>query len=61
MKIGDPDIYLGSKLCIVTLCKDVQAWSARTSKYVQEVVRNLEIYLDKQGKVIKLLNRDTAP
>ena len=48
--IGDPDIYLGSKLRQVTLCNGVKAWSASPSKYVQEAVSNLESYLDKQGK-----------
>ena len=54
--IRDPDIYLGLKLRIVTLCNGVITWSASTSKYGQEAVRNLELYLEKQGKGIKLPN-----
>ena len=61
VSIGDPDIYLGSKLRQVTLCNGVKAWSASPSKYVQEAVSNLESYLDKQGKGIKLQKRATAP
>jgi len=57
VSIGDPDIYLGSKLRQVTLCNGIKAWSASPSKYVQEAVSNLESYLDKQGKGIKLPKR----
>jgi len=39
----------------------VNAWSASPGKYVQEAMRNLETYLDKQGKGIKLPKRATAP
>jgi len=45
----------------VTLCNGVKAWSASPSKYVQEAVRNLETYLEKQGKGIKLPKRAMAP
>ena len=59
--IGDPDIYLGSKLRKVTLCNGVRAWSSSPSKYVQEAVRNLETFLSRQGKGIQLPKRATAP
>jgi hypothetical protein len=43
--IGDPDIYLGSKLKPVQMENDVVAWGMSSSKYVQEAVKNTEIYL----------------
>ena len=45
--IGDPDIYLGAKLRRVQLDNGVFAWGLSPSKYVQEAVRNVEEYLDK--------------
>ena len=44
--IGEPDIYLGAKMRKVRLPNGVYAWSASSSKYVQEVVRNVENYLE---------------
>ena len=45
--IGDPDIYLGSKLCNVQLDNGVFAWGMSPAKYVQEAVRNVEEHLTK--------------
>jgi len=58
--ISDPDIYIGSKLRLVTLCNGVKAWSTSPSKYAQEAVRSLEIFLENQGKGIKLPKRAMA-
>ena len=43
--IGDPDIYLGAKLRQVKMPNGVYCWGISPSKYVQEAVRNCEIYL----------------
>ena len=46
--IGDPDIYLGEKLCKVQLDNGVFAWGINPAKYVQEAVRNLEEPITKE-------------
>ena len=52
--IGDPDIYLGAKLRLVTLCNGRKAWSMSPSKYVQEAVKNVEKHLLNEMKGRKL-------
>ena len=47
--IGDPDIYLGTKLRQVKLANGAIAWSMSPSKYVQEAVNNVEQYLSQNG------------
>jgi hypothetical protein len=47
--MGDPDIYLGTKLRKVKLQNGAQAWSMSPSKYVQEAVSNVEQYLKQNG------------
>ena len=37
--IGDPDLYLGSKLREHTLPNGVKAWGKSPSKYIQEAVQ----------------------
>jgi hypothetical protein len=46
--IGDPDIYLGAKLREMQLPNGVYAWSLSASKYVQEAVRNVRDYFQKE-------------
>jgi hypothetical protein len=46
--IGDPDIYLGSKLRLITLPNGVNAWSLSASKYVQEAVKNVKDYFRRE-------------
>jgi hypothetical protein len=46
--IGDPDIYLGSKLKKVKLPNLVVAWMMSPTKYVAEAVKNVERYLEKE-------------
>jgi Reverse transcriptase (RNA-dependent DNA polymerase) len=58
--IGDPDIYLGTKLRKVQMANGVYAWSMSPSKYVQDAVRNVEDYLSKNGDR-KLPGRCKAP
>ena len=43
--IGDPDIYLGTKLKPTVLPNGVVAWGLSSSKYVQEAVANVDRYL----------------
>jgi hypothetical protein len=45
--IGDPNIYLGTKLRKVKLTNGVIAWSMSPSKYVQDAIHNVETYLTK--------------
>lgn len=59
--IGDPDIYLGAKIRKVQLDNGVYAWGMSPSKYVQEAVRNAEVYLGKNFGGRKLPKRATAP
>ena len=53
--IGDLDIYLGAKLRPVRLNNGVTCWSMSSAKYVQEAVRNVEDYIDRnlQGRKLK--------
>ena len=46
--IGDPDIYLGSKIRKVTMANGVEAWMMSPTKYVEEAVKNVETYLQKE-------------
>ena len=45
--ICDPDIYLGAKLRSIRLNNGVKCWSMSSVKYVQEAVRNVEDYIEK--------------
>jgi hypothetical protein len=58
--IGDPDIYLGSKLRKVVLDNGVWCWSMSPTKYVQDAVRNVEEYLQ-QHSLPKLKNKTRGP
>ena len=59
--IGDPGIYLGSKMRKVQLDNGVFAWGMSPAKYVQEAVRNVEEHLTKEYRGRKLPKRATAP
>ena len=43
--IGDPEIYLGAKLNKMPFENGVWAWVNITSRYVKELVSNVEKYL----------------
>ena len=58
--IGDPDMYLGAKLRLTKLPNGIVAWGISASKYVQEAVRNVEVYIW-NNKLPKLTKRATAP
>jgi hypothetical protein len=45
--IGDPDIYLGSRLKQVVLPNGVEAWMMSPAKYVAESIKTVESYLEK--------------
>jgi hypothetical protein len=45
---GDPDIYLGAKLCRTHLKNGVWAWGLSPSKYVAQAVKNCEKHLSKK-------------
>ena len=47
--IGDPDLYLGSKLREHTLPNGVKAWGKSPSKYIQEAVSHVETHLKTKG------------
>jgi hypothetical protein len=63
--IGDPDVYLGTKIKPMTLPNGVVAWACSASKYVQEAVANIERYLaskdNEMGKKLKTKVRSPWP
>ena len=61
--IGDPDIYLGTKLKPIVLPNGVIAWGMSSSKYVQEAVANVDRYLASNhiGKTLKRKVKSTWP
>ena len=59
--IGDPDIYLGSKLRKVQLDNGVWAWGQSPSKYIQDACRNAEEYLSKRFNGRKFQKRVSGP
>jgi hypothetical protein len=58
--IGDPDIFLGSKLRKITMTNMVEAWMMSPTKYVNEAVKNVERYLISNHGT-KLPNRVSGP
>ena len=46
--IGPPKIYLGGKLSKVVLDNGTSAWSFSSLQYVQESVKNVEVYVKKR-------------
>ena len=59
--IGDPDMYLGAKLRKFTLHNGVQAWGFSPSKYVNDAIRNMENYLEKEMNGRRLPKRAPTP
>ena len=49
--VGPPTIYLGNKVSKVTLANGQQAWGFSSSQYVQNAVKNIELYLALQSLV----------
>ena len=58
--IGDPDIYLGTKLKQTMLPNGVVAWGMSSSKYVQEAISHVEEYLAKNMPDKKLKRKTTS-
>ena len=48
--VGPPKIYLGGGVRKVTLDNDVSCWAFSSSQYVQQAVKNVETYLEKQER-----------
>ena len=48
--IGNLDIYLGAKLRSARLSNGVKCWSTSSAKYMQEAVRNVEDYIERNLK-----------
>ena len=57
--IGPPDIYLGGKMRQVVLENGARAWAFSSSQYVQEAVRNVEVYLNARKE--KLATKAGSP
>jgi hypothetical protein len=47
--ITPPDVYLGAKISKYPLKNGVVAWAMSSSQYVQEAVKNVELYLSERG------------
>jgi len=59
--IGDPDVYLGTKLKPTVLPNGVVAWGMSSSKYVQEAVSNVDRYLASNHIGKSLKNKVKSP
>ena len=47
--IGPPKLYLGGKLSTIDLPNGVTAWTISASKYIQNVLKNIEATLKQHG------------
>ena len=47
--IGPPKLYLGEKLSTIYLPNGVTAWAISASKYIQNVLKNIEATLKQHG------------
>ena len=57
--IGPPTQYLGNKMSEVTLDNGIKCWSASSSQYVQNAVKNVDDYRYKHG--LAPLHKSKAP
>ena len=48
--IGPPTQYLGNKVSQVTMENGVSCWSLSSSQYIQNAIKNVDIYLQKAGE-----------
>jgi hypothetical protein len=46
--VGDPNIYLGSKLRKVVLSNGVHAWMISPTKYIREAINNVARHLERE-------------
>lgn len=59
--IGDPDMYLGAKLCRTVLTNGVEEWATNLRKYVQNPMKNVDGHLYKENDSKKLANHTNTP
>ena len=59
--IGDPDVYLGGKLRKIRLPNGVFMWANSSSKYVKEIVANVEKHIGQNHGGRKLNKRAEVP
>ena len=59
--IGDPDVYLGTKVKPTVLPNGVVAWGLSSSKYVQEAIANVDRYLESNAMGKKLKTKVKSP
>ena len=59
--IGDPDVYLGGKLRKIRLPNGVFTWANSSSKYVQEIVANVEKHISQNLGGRKLNKQAEVP
>ena len=59
--IGSPSLYLGGRLHEVVLESGVKPWAFGSLQYVQAPVKNVEQYLEKNGKSLKPKVIDVLP
>jgi hypothetical protein len=69
--VGNPDIYLGTKLKVTQLPNGVTAWGLSPSKYVVQAVKNCQLHLTENlagrysistlGRIIRSLLTMTLP
>ena len=57
--IAEPDIYLGAKISKAKLPNGAEAWAMSSSKYVQEAIKNVKVWLERRGR--KLPSRNATP
>ena len=48
--LGPPTLYLGNKVSRVTLENGVSTWSFSSSQYIQNAIKNVELYLRKSNR-----------
>ena len=59
--IGDPEFYLGAKLCPMTLPNGVIAWGMSSSKYIQAAVVIVIAYHSREYPTRKWEKRTSGP
>ena len=48
--LGPPTLYLGNKVSKVTLENGVSTWSFSSSQYIQNAIKNVELYLQRSNR-----------
>ena len=59
--IGDPDIYLGAKVKPMKMNNGVTGWAIRPSKYINEVIKNCEKWIQENMAEHKHSCRSSNP